>query len=97
MYTDRAVTRMSSDGATMRLIVDRQTPVKTLPSLAAKRYLLWPMLAPDWPLCSPNLNLIKLGRFIHYWHMFVYIYSHIYEPHEWFFCQLLMTNKKKIP
>ena len=32
--TDRAVTRMTSDWAAMRLIVDRQTTVKTLPSLA---------------------------------------------------------------
>ena len=34
MRTDRAVTTMSSDRVAMRLIVDRQTPVKTLPSLA---------------------------------------------------------------
>ena len=34
MRTDRAVTRMTGDQVVMRLIVDRQTPVKTLPSLA---------------------------------------------------------------
>ena len=32
MRTDRAVTGPSSDRVVMRLIVDRQTPVKTLPS-----------------------------------------------------------------
>ena len=40
MRTDRAVTRMSSESVAMRLIVNRQTPVKTLPSLAVgKNYL----------------------------------------------------------
>ena len=34
MRTDRAVTRMSSDRVAMRPIVDRQAPVKTLPSFA---------------------------------------------------------------
>ena len=34
MRTDRAVKRMSSDQVAKRPIVDRQTPVKTLPSLA---------------------------------------------------------------
>ena len=34
MRTDRAVTRMSSDRVATRPIVDGQTPVKTLPSLA---------------------------------------------------------------
>ena len=34
MRTDRAVTRPSSEPVSMRPIVDRQTPVKTLPSLA---------------------------------------------------------------
>ena len=34
MRTDRAVTRMTSDRVAIRPIVDRQTPVKTLPSLA---------------------------------------------------------------
>ena len=34
MRTDRALTRPSSDRVAMRPIVDRQTPVKTLPSLA---------------------------------------------------------------
>ena len=34
MRTDRAVTRPSSEPVGMRPIVDRQTPVKTLPSLA---------------------------------------------------------------
>ena len=34
MRTDRAVTRPSSEPVFMRPIVDRQTPVKTLPSLA---------------------------------------------------------------
>ena len=34
MRTDRAVIRMSSDRGAMKPIVDRQTPVKTLPSLA---------------------------------------------------------------
>ena len=33
MLTDRAVTRPSSEPVAMRPIVDRQTPVKTLPSL----------------------------------------------------------------
>ena len=32
MRTDRAVTRMSSERIAKRPIVDRQTPVKTLPS-----------------------------------------------------------------
>ena len=32
MRTDHAVTRMSSEWVAMTLIVDRQTPVKTLPS-----------------------------------------------------------------
>ena len=34
MRTDRAITRPSSEPVGMRPIVDRQTPVKTLPSLA---------------------------------------------------------------
>ena len=34
MRTDRAVTRSSSERVATRPIVDRQTPVKTLPSLA---------------------------------------------------------------
>ena len=34
MRTDRAITRPSSEPVFMRSIVDRQTPVKTLPSLA---------------------------------------------------------------
>ena len=34
MRTDRALTRPSSDRVAMKPIVDRQTPVKTLPSLA---------------------------------------------------------------
>ena len=34
MRTDRAVTRSSSEPVSMRPIVDRQAPVKTLPSLA---------------------------------------------------------------
>ena len=34
-YTNRAVTRPSSEPVSMRPIVDRQTPMKTLPSLAA--------------------------------------------------------------
>ena len=34
MHTDRAITRPSSESVSMRPIVDRQTPVKTLPSLA---------------------------------------------------------------
>ena len=33
MRTDRAVTRSSSERVAARLIVDRQTPVKILPSL----------------------------------------------------------------
>ena len=33
MRTDRAITRMTNDRAAMWTIVDRQTPVKTLPSL----------------------------------------------------------------
>ena len=34
MRTDRAVTRPNSEPVSMKPIVDRQTPVKTLPSLA---------------------------------------------------------------
>ena len=34
MRTNRAVTRPSSEPVSMRPIVDRQTPVKTLPSFA---------------------------------------------------------------
>ena len=34
MRTDRAVTRLSSEPVSIRPIVDRQTPVKTFPSLA---------------------------------------------------------------
>ena len=33
MHTDSTITRMSSDRVTMRPIMDRQTPVKTLPYL----------------------------------------------------------------
>ena len=39
MRTDRAITRLSSDRVAMRPIVERQTPVKTLPSLAVGKYL----------------------------------------------------------
>ena len=38
MRTDHAITRPSSEPASMRPIVDRQTPVKTLPSLAFGNY-----------------------------------------------------------
>ena len=38
MCTDRAVTWPSSEPVSMRPIVDRQTPVKTLPSLAVGKY-----------------------------------------------------------
>ena len=34
MRTDRTITKPNSERLVMRLIVDRQTPVKTLPSLA---------------------------------------------------------------
>ena len=34
MRTDRPVTRPNSERVAMRSIVDRQTPVKTLPSLS---------------------------------------------------------------
>ena len=34
MHTNRAITRPSSESVSMRPIGDRQTPVKTLPSLA---------------------------------------------------------------
>ena len=38
MRADRAAIRMSSDQLAMRSIVDRQTPVKTLPSLAVGKH-----------------------------------------------------------
>ena len=38
MRTDRKVTMMSSDRVAMMPIVNRQTPVKTLPSLAVGNY-----------------------------------------------------------
>ena len=42
MRTDHAVTRPNSESARMRPIVDRQTPVKTLSSLAVgKKYVHW--------------------------------------------------------
>ena len=37
MRTDRSVTRPSSEPVGMRPIVDRQTPVKILPSLAVSK------------------------------------------------------------
>ena len=40
MHTDRAATRPSSEPVSMRPIVDRQTPVKTLPSLAVGKYVI---------------------------------------------------------
>ena len=40
MRTDRAVRRPSSEPVAVRPIVDRQTPVKTLPSLAVGKYFL---------------------------------------------------------
>ena len=39
MRTDRAATRMTSDRVAMWPIVDRQTTVKTLPSLAVSKYV----------------------------------------------------------
>ena len=39
MRTDRAVTRLRSEQVAMRPIVDRQTPVKTLSSLAVGKKL----------------------------------------------------------
>ena len=38
MRTDRTVRKQSSEPVAVRLIVDRQTPVKTLPSLAVGKY-----------------------------------------------------------
>ena len=38
MRTDHDVTRPSSEPVSMRPIVDRQTPLKTLPSLAVGNY-----------------------------------------------------------
>ena len=40
MRTDRAATRMTSDRVAMRLIVDRRTHVKTLPSLVVSNNFL---------------------------------------------------------
>ena len=41
MHTDRAVRRPSGEPVAMRLIVNRQTPVKTLPSLVVGNYIKW--------------------------------------------------------
>ena len=41
MRTDHSVTRPSSESVSMRPIVDRQTPVKTLPSPALGNYSLY--------------------------------------------------------
>ena len=38
MRTDHAITRPSNEPVFMRTIVDRQTPVKTLPCLAVGKY-----------------------------------------------------------
>ena len=78
MCTDRAITRMSSDRVAMRPIVDRQTPVKTLPSLAVGNnrlaHLLWE-LAPSpppprkiWyiPLTSVIKHLLRIFPGGHY-------------------------------
>ena len=39
MHTDHAVPRLSSELVAMRPTVDRQTPVKTLPSLAVGKHM----------------------------------------------------------
>ena len=56
MCTDRAVTRMSSGRVALRRTVDRQTPVKTLPSLAVgnERNCI-PRTSLDPPLVSDAL------------------------------------------
>ena len=51
MHTDRAVTRSSSEPVAMRPIVDRQKPVKTLPSLAVGNYLNFPEVIAKLQLC----------------------------------------------
>ena len=38
MHIDRAVRRPSCEPVTMRPTVDRQTPVKILPSIAVRKY-----------------------------------------------------------
>ena len=49
MRTDRTVTRPSSEPVSMRLIVDRQTPVKTLPPLAVGKNTSWAVGDPGLP------------------------------------------------
>ena len=49
MRTDRAVTRPCSEPVSVRLIVDRQTPVKTLPPLAVGKNTSWTVGDPGLP------------------------------------------------
>ena len=69
MRTDRAVRRPSSEPVAVRPIVDRQTPVKTLPSLAVihcnrKKYwdrevdsiLINLQFVQGWNTCTLNNN-----------------------------------------
>ena len=67
MRTDHAVTRMSNDRVVMRPIVDRQTPIKTLLSLAVGKYVWWTMLSAlhDWlqmcvTICTQELLLVRV-------------------------------------
>ena len=57
MRTDHAV-RPSSEGGAIRPIVDRQTPVKTLPSLAVGNNSLAPLWGwhPLWEILNPSLR-----------------------------------------
>ena len=52
MRTDNAVTRMSSEPVSVRPIVDRQMPVKILPSLAVDNQRSQVVNMMSQPLCS---------------------------------------------
>ena len=54
MRTDRAVTRMTSDQVAMWRILDRQTLVKTLPSLAVGNHVLQILLRTQQSLHYVN-------------------------------------------
>ena len=69
MHTDHAVSRLSSEPVSMRPIVDRQTPMKTLPSLAVGKNfvcLSWEkiFIFANRRKLAPRLNVYSSGACI---------------------------------
>ena len=88
MHTDRIATRPSSEPVSMRLIVDRQTLVKTLPSLAVRKKSLSLIVVVTYYRTTQNIGVIYSGGYLRKqsgtvnkqqksFHIFLYLWSHV--------------------